>query len=438
MITGKHEIFQQLIADFHAAPLPTLTPRALTMTAVPNKILSLTGPRRAGKTYCLYQLMQQLLHTGVAKEQLLYINFEDERLYPLSAAELKGILDVYARMYPQHSDTPIHIFFDEIQTVPGWERFVRRIHDQRRAQLYITSSSAHLLSRDLASALRGRTLTCEIFPFSFYEYLRHLQIDPSAKHSAGRARIGHAFATYATRGGYPETLTCTETVWRMILQEYLQLLIYKDIVDRYRIKNQQLIRYMIKVLLKNIAAPFSVQKVYRDLKSQGYRVGKDTLHQYLSHLEDAYSFFFIPIFSESLRVQHVNYRKVYAVDIGFVTATTHGLNERRGQILENLVYLHLRQQRGCEISYYKTGAGHEVDFVVVDRGAMTQLIQVTESLDDPATRDRELSALWAAMQELQMKTATIVTRETQEEIRQGRKTIQVVPAAQWLLKGDGV
>jgi uncharacterized protein len=432
MAPAKKEILAEIIADFHQRDLPLRTPRHISMEMPPSKIITLTGVRRAGKTYCLYQIVQTLLDRGIPKTHMLFINFEDERLMPMETQELGLILDAYYELHPETEKKTVYLFFDEIQNVPGWERFVRRVHESENAQIFITGSSAKLLSREIATALRGRTLNYEIYPFSFPEYLAHHSIRAIGKSGADKAKIRHALTQYLDRGGFPEVLSASEMIWRKVLQEYIDLIVYRDVVERYQIKNHPLIKYLVKFLLKNIASPLTIHKLYRDLKSQGYSVSKDTLHLYLSYLEEAYAFFTIPLYSESVRVQNVHYRKSYTVDVGLANAAVFSVSARRGLMLENAVFLQLKRTPLQEIFYYKNTKGEEIDFLLCERGGVCGLIQVTENLDDRDNREGILASLWRAMEELGLSKASIVTKDTAETFTQDGRVIEAYSFWQWV------
>ena len=422
---------QSFIADFHERELPQLTPRDLTISYLPRKATSLIGVRRSGKTFYLYQLMHDLLKTGVDKTQFLFIDFEDERLGSLSATDLQTFVIAHKNLYPHLSDRQLYLFLDEVQNVENWEQFVRRMQETERAQVFITGSSAKLLSKEIATSLRGRTLTYEVFPFSFHEYLTHFGLSTHSKSQANQAKITHAMATYLKHGGFPETLGQTEEIFRLILQEYLNLIIYRDLIERHRIHNPKLIKLFIHTLLRNIAAPLSINKLHRDFTSQGYTLSKDTLHLYLSYLEEAYAFFTVELFSESIRAQQDNYRKIYVIDTGFVTANIFGISEKRGALLENTVFLALRRLPGGRLHYYRTKTQQEVDFIWTERGDIRALIQVSETLADHNTRTRELEGLSQAMDELEQRHAWIISLHESSTVSLGKKTITMVPIAEF-------
>lgn len=427
-------LVKEIIADFHERKLPVHTPRMVDLACPENKIRCLTGVRRSGKTFTFYQLIDELLQRDIDKQRILYINFEDERFLPLTVADFSTILNAYYEMFPAFKEQQVFFFFDEIQNISQWEKFIRRIHDTENARINLTGSSSKLLSRDLATALRGRTLSYEIFPFGFAEFLRCKNIPHDIISSKARSQVVNAFETYLYCGGFPEILGYREEFRLKTLQEYFNLILYKDLIERYDIRNFALVKYLLRFLLANNANPFSVNKFYNDSKSQGYQISKDTIHNYLSYLEDAYCFSLVPIFSESLRVRQVNYRKIYAIDHGLVTATASSQSYNTGRLLETMVYNQLRRTYDRErIFYYRTFAGAEIDFVASTQNAAIELIQVCEQLTDSATRDREIEALLAGMDELKLEQATIITRDHSETLSAGDKKIRVIPFYAWAL-----
>jgi predicted AAA+ superfamily ATPase len=428
-------VIREIITDFHQRDLPAFNPRVVDLSCPENKIRCLTGIRRAGKTFAFYQLIDELLRQGLAKQRILYINFEDERLLPLSPSDVSAMLNTYYEMFPAHKGKKVHLFFDEVQNVPHWEKFIRRLQDTENVHINLTGSSSQFLSSDIATALRGRTLSYEIFPFSFLEFLRSRNIPDDDYSSKGRAMIANAFETYLYTGGFPEITACDEEFRLKILQEYFNLILYKDLIERYDIRNHSLIKYLLKFLLANNANLFSVHKFYGDAKSQGYKCSKDALHNYLSYLEDAYCFSQVPIFSESLRTRQVNNRKIYAIDHGLVTAMTGSRSYNSGRLLETMVYNQLRQHYGRDqIFYYKTSTGHEVDFLALERSQVVELIQVCEQLRDPVTKERETRAISSAMQELNLPHATIITRDETDTPLDAKRSIRLIPFYRWAVE----
>lgn len=431
-----NNILEQIIGDFQERSLPQPTRRDATLPMLSGKIDTLIGMRRTGKSWRLFQAMNDLLAAGTPKQSLLYVNFDDERLYPLTVADLRQIPDTFFRLTPENKNRRCHFFFDEIQNVPGWEMFVRRLLDTESAQLTLTGSSAKLLSREIATSLRGRSLTTEIFPFSFGEVLRHQGEDdsvPAAPGSRRRALLANRLRNYLEVGGFPEVQGLDAHRRVAILQEYVDVVILRDVVERYGIGNLAPLRYLIRHLLGAPASPFSVNRFHNDLKSQGIACGKNTLHDYLAHLEDAFLVQGISIDSRSMRQQQVNPRKMYPIDTGLAQAFSPVRGGNRGQLLETLVFLDLRR-RGMEIAWYRTASGWEVDFIARCLNAEPMLIQVAETIADEQTRRREVRALEEAMHERGLNRATLVTLDEEEQIVVDGREIQVIPVWRWLLR----
>ena len=429
-------ILEQLIADFQERDTPAFTRRHVQLPWLANKVDTIIGMRRSGKTWFLFQVISDLLSRKTPKESILYLNLEDERLHPMTAADLHQIPDVYFRRNPGLRDKSCTFFFDEIQNIPGWEQFVRRLLDTENVHICLTGSSAKLLSREIATSLRGRSISTEMFPFSFAEALEHQGIDVEITKRPGKKKqtlLENRLQAYLLEGGFPEVQGIDAEYRVRILQDYLDVVILRDLVDRYRIPNTVPLRYMIRHLMNATARLFSVNKFYNDLKSQGIPCGKNTLHEYLDHLSDAFLFFPICIHTRSERARMVNPRKTYAIDPGLVRACSRNIQPDWGHLLENFVFLELR--RSCEvIEYYKTASGREVDFLVTDRSGKTAMIQATVEMHDSATRERELRALVEAMEECRLKEATMVTLNLEEHLETASGHIHVLPAWLWALQ----
>ncbi len=428
-------IIEQLIADFHERTLPSLTRRHIQLPWLPGKIDTVVGMRRSGKTWFLFQVISDLLGKGTPKESILYLNLEDERVLPMEASDLHLIPDVYFRRYPHLRDLSCTFFFDEIQNISGWERFVRRLLDTENVHICITGSSAKLLSREIATSLRGRSIATEVFPFSFMEYLDHDGINLETNKRPGakkRALIENRFRSYLLEGGFPE-VQGTENEYRvLILQDYLNVVILRDLVERYQVSNTVALRYMIRHLINAPASLFSVNKFYNDLKSLGIASGKNTLHEYLDYLSDAYLFFQVFLHTRSERARMVNLRKIYVIDTGLINACSRNPRPEWGHLLENFVFLELRR-RYETIEYYRTASGREVDFIVRDRQGLSSLIQVAAEIERPVTRSRELKALDEAMKESGISKAFVITLNHEEHLNIEAGRIHILPGWLWAL-----
>ncbi len=429
-------VISQLIIDFQRMEIPVPSKRELEFPELKGnvrKAIVLTGVRRSGKTWSLYQKMNNLLSKGIPKDRMLYINFEDDRLSGLELKNLQYILDAYFELYPENLNKELHLFFDEIQEVEGWEKFIRRLLDQEKAHIYLTGSSSKMLSKEIATSLRGRTITKEIFPFNFRENLIYKGVDISRKISSkDKSLFIHHVKEYLKVGGFPEIINLSPQLQREVLQNYMDVVVYRDIIERHSITNTNIVKELLRYSLRNSSSLMSITKLYNRLKSEGKTVGKNLLYQLLDYFEDAYCIFPVGIYSHSIAKQNANPRKIYCVDSGLITAYTVKPEFEQAARLENTVYMHLRRKTN-DIWYYRTNTGKEIDFLVNDNENKINLIQVCLNINDENTYNREVKALFEAMNELEIKHAVIVTLDDTRTIKENGYEIKVVSLYEWLL-----
>lgn len=428
---------ERLVADFQERTLPPLTRRRLALPSLPGKVDAVVGMRRSGKTFFLYQQILDLLARGVPRSRCLFVNFEDERILPMSAKDLALVPEALWRRFPESRGKECWFFFDEIQNVTGWERFVRRLVDSESARVVLSGSSAKLLGREIATSLRGRSLATEVLPFSFAEALDHAGVPVPERWpppAPERSVLENRFQHYLRTGGFPEVQTVAPDLRVRILQEYLEAVILRDVAERHGIANLSALRYVARRLVRSPGGKFTVHRLYNDLKSLGHPAGKDALHEYVGHLQDAFLLFPVELESRSERRRRVNPRKAYLVDHGLVQALTFGEPDV-GHLLENVVFLEARR-RGSSLTYYVTASGFEVDFLARKPTGERALLQVCASLSDAAVRDREVRALDEAIGETGLGTGTIVTVAEEETLRVEGRTVRVVPAWRWLLEPE--
>ncbi len=422
------EIFKQLIFDSQEKEYKGIVEREYAIPTDTRKIVSLIGVRRSGKTFLLYQLIRQLRGNGVNRQNIFYINFEDDRLYPLNLSDMDALVEAYYELYPDKRGETCYWFLDEVQNIQGWERFIRRIYDTLDLRIFVTGSSSKLLSSEIASSLRGRTIVYEIFPFSFREYLTYRGIEVNLHSSKSLSFIRNAFNTYLINGGFAETFDVNEDIRLRILRDYLDLVLYRDVVERYNVKNHALLKHLIKHLIVNMGTLVSFTKLYNDYKSMGFKVSKDTLFEYLSYLEEAYALFTVPIHRNSVRAEQRHPKKIYAVDNGFKKLFDASLSPDYSKLYENLAFLHLRRQTR-EIYYYK--GKQEVDlYADIGNG---YLLNVSYSIDDPKTLRRELEGLEEAMAYFQMDRAFLLTSKREEILETEAGRIELLPLWKRLL-----
>ena len=387
-------------------------PRAIRFSQTNKIIKVIIGMRRSGKTHTLYQKINQLLDQGIKKENILFIDFEDDRLLPMTAKEMGQLLDEFYSIYPENHREKCYFFLDEVQNIKDWHQVVRRYFKSKDVELTITGSSAKLLSKEIHTSLRGRSLSIEIFPYSFDEFrLAHNLLSPEPPFGRQAYDIANKqMIDYFTKGGFPAVQSMGTHDWRDTLQGYVDTVILKDIIERHNIINVTLLKYLTKTLLINAATPFSVNKFYNDIKSQGYKVGRETIYNYIDYIEDAFLIFNVPVYSESIRAQRTKPNKIYVVDNGLINALSINIKDLYHKFLENQVYLDLHRQ-GKEVFYFHTQNGYEIDFVAVDKNGERELIQVTWDMSDPKTAEREKRALAQAEQELGIEGRIITSRE---------------------------
>ncbi|MCX7046859.1 MAG: ATP-binding protein [Candidatus Sumerlaeota bacterium] len=431
------EIIRQKIMESLAAAPPAFTRRDAHIPRIAGKAIAVIGPRRAGKTTFLWQILSDRLAAGMAREGLLYFSFEDERLAEMKTADLSLVVEEYYRLHPEWRDQRRAVFFlDEIQSAPGWETFARRLLDTERVELFLSGSSARLLSREVATAMRGRAMETLVFPFSFREFLRHRGQEPKGtaarQPKAARSKLDKALLEYLSRGGYPEAQGAATRDRFDLLRGYVDTAMLRDVIERHAVSHPIALRWMTRHLLGAPSGAFSVHKFCSDLRSQGGQISKDTLHAYLAHLEDAFLIRTVAIATESERRRMVNPRKAYPIDPGLIPVFDRSGKSNIGHALETAAALDL-EQRGAEVAYVRTSQGYEVDFLARYSGDGEELIQVCAALDDDSARERECRALLAAARE-HPRAALYIVCLSPEGAKDIPKEISVIPASGWLLR----
>jgi hypothetical protein len=411
-----HDLLRSKLAEAISAPGPSLTRRDIRLPRVPGKALAVVGVRRSGKTTYLWQCLNERLEANTPREALVLIGLEDDRLAGLETADLAWLLEEYFRDYPElRGDPRVTFFFDEIQTVPAWERFIRRIIDTEKLNVFLSGSSARLLGREVATSMRGRALEVLIHPFSFREALRHAGAEPAGPWKrlppGTRSDVDRRLRQYLSVGGFPEAQAIDDRDRAALLQSYVDVVVLRDVIERHSVSNPLPLRRLQRHLLGNPAGMFSVQKFYDSLRSQGVPVGKDTLHAHLGYLEDAFLVRTVSLYTASERQRMVNPRKVYPVDPGLIPIYERLGRPNLGHALETAVFLEL-ERRGYEAAYVRSEQGYEVDFLASAPGLEQLLIQVSADVHEPNTYEREVRALAAAAQEHPSARPMLLTLES--------------------------
>ena len=429
---------REKLAESLAAPIPVGTKRRVFgAVRLSDKITAVVGMRRAGKTMFVHQIQRERVAEGMDRERLPYINFEDERLAGLTAEHLHPLVEEYYRRFPGfRGRETVFWCFDEIQTVPGWESFVRRLLDSEQVQLFVTGSSAALLSREIATALRGRAWEVLIHPFSFEEALRHngqpLPEQPDFLNGPSRSSLERGFLDYLVAGGFPEAQGLDTATRYQLLRDYVDVAMLRDVVERHAVSNVVGLRWLVRHLLSNAAGLFSVEKFYGVLKSQGIAISKDTVHQFMGYLQDCFLVRTVWMEAASERQRMVNPRKVYPVDPGLIPVFDRTGHSNTGHALETAVLVEL-ERRKAEVSYVKTPTGFEVDFLARYPSGEMDLIQVCAEAGAQATAQRELHALLEAGHLFPQARKQLLTLTRDGLPREMPSDVVAQPAYVWML-----
>jgi len=434
-----------VLADKLRAALAPGEPLALTrrdarLPAVPGKVHSVIGMRRTGKTTFLHQLLDER-RSVLPPERALFIGFDDDRLAGLEAEQLGFLLEEYYRIHPSlRSRETVHWYLDEIQLVPRWERFVRRVLDTEQCEIVVSGSSARMLSREVHTSLRGRGIATVIRPFSFREFLRHRGEEPAAgawrPTPVERSLVEKRFREFLLEGGFPEAQGAPAAVRIELLQGYVDTVLFRDVVERYKVSQVDALRWLVRQCLRNPAGSFSAHRLHLDLRAQGYGVAKDAVHAMLGHLSDAFLLSPVSLATDSERKRNSNPRKIYPADPGLIKAFDASGRANLGHALETAVLNEL-ERRGAEVGYVKTDEGLEVDFLARHPADGQELVQVCAEPSDEATLARELRALAAAGKEHRRAVRRLLVVDRDALPRTETPGVQTQPAYEWLLAGPG-
>jgi len=389
----------------------------LSSVVVAPQIIVLTGLRRVGKSTLLAQIANKYLQDG-----FYFVNFEDERLLNFQAKDFDLLYETLISLFGNKKT----FLFDEIQNVPEWERFVRRLHDLGY-KFIVTGSNASLLSQELGTKLTGRSMRVELYPFSFREFLLFKKEEvPSLKvlTTKQRGRLLKLVNEYIVTGGIPDSLKYPELEIHKTLYDDV---LYRDIATRYKVDNVKSLKELTFYLISNISTLMSFNKL-KDLLKLG---SVNTVKSYIDYLENSWLFFVVNKYAYSIKEQQIATKKIYSIDTGLVRSVGFSFSENKGKLMENVVYLHLRRKKQ-EIYYYKTVQNYEVDFFLPRENTF---IQVSQNFTLPETEERELRAITSASNEQkQALTYLIVTERDKKTLEREGLQIQVIPLYEWLLE----
>lgn len=412
------ELIKSIISEgYEYIPQVEIVPRNVKTEPGGNYVY--VGVRQAGKSYTLYQQMQQKLDEGVPIENLVYINFDDERLHGMSADQLDLILQANYSV----RDIKPTFFFDEIQNVDGWANFARRLANQKY-QVYITGSNAKMLSRDILTVLGGRYIDVPVYPYSFAEFLSANGVSLGSRWMYGQKRgeVERAFNDYFLWGGFPELTRFKEK--RVWLNGLYNRIFFNDLIVRNKVKNEEALRLALRKLAENVRQPVSYTRLCNMIKAVGVSCGTATVIDYINHFMDACLIFPLQNFASRF-VERETTKKFYFVDNGLLNLF---LCENQSALLENLCAIEMRKRYGDKLYYYLHNI--EVDFYVPEEDLA---VQASYRLSDESTIQREVDALVKLHKAHPLKKAIIVSRDEETTINKGGLSIELLPVWKWLL-----
>ncbi len=428
----KESSWLEIVAEWlKETELPHVVPRNIH-DIKPEKlrrILAIVGPRRAGKTYFMYQLILSLLRKGrYSKEDIMFLDFEDFRLSGLRGEDMENLFTAFYKLTGKY---PHFLFFDEVQNLPEWSRILRTLHNRRRFKIIISGSNSKLLSHEVATELRGRYDDILLLPFSFPEYLQcqDISFSPATLYTAAKGKILAAFDSYIRSGGFPEVVMAeNETVRRKLLQNYYRTIFYRDILERYNVKARYVLDAMMNEFLETYSSIFSITHFEKILKQNDLPGSKRTIANYLQYLQEAFFIIVNEKFSFSPRKRIMNPKKIYLTDTGFASLG-RPFSENRGRILENLVAIELFR-RNREMYYFK--GKNECDFILKDGTEIKCALQVCWQVTE-RNKKREVRGLIEACKALNLSSGVIMTYNQDEQIEEKGVRISILPVWKWLL-----
>jgi len=426
-------VLREVFSSWLARELPSLIERDYSLE-LSDRIVTIIGPRRAGKTYFMFQIAKKLMEKGFSKQNIAFIDFEDVRLQALRpvnySAFVKTLHEVFTR-----KDGKIVLLLDEVQNLRDWERWVRTLHNSQNYYIIVSGSSSKLSSKEVSTKLRGRCVSKLILPLSFKEFLKFKNVKIQHLDAPEtRGELLQKLREFMDFGGFPEVVNSKEGKVEL-LRTYRETIFYRDVVERFRVRDISSLDTFVRLLMENFGKYVSISKLSKYFRSLGLKKSKKTLANYLKYLEIAFFVFTVEKFGYKTRERVLQPKKVYPIDLGFYRLTPRFTTEY-GRLMESLVAIELFKksfQEEFELFYWKDYQGREVDFIIKEGLNIRQLIQVTYASDRNDIEEREIKALVKASEDLKCNDLLIITWDYQGEEAVGRKKIRFIPLYEWLL-----
>ena len=424
---NMQEILKKIIIEYQNKKIDYLSRNIISNTEIDSSCYVIIGPRRSGKSYYLFEIKDKLKDKLNKKDtDFIYINFEDERLIDLKTKNLDQILEAYKEIY---DNKPI-IFLDEIQNIKHWEKFARRLADNKYL-VFITGSNSKMLSKEIGSTLGGRYISINVNTLDFKEFLslKQFPITKDLFYSDKQNQYKKLITEYIEFGAYPEVVKNTNKL--EILKTYLDLYIYKDISGRWAIENIDYLLLILKKIRGSICTEINPNTIYEDMIKAGIPISVKTTYNYIKYLKDVFLISEIQLYKKSFKNREIK-KKYYFYDNGFMKLFE--LEDDKGKKLQNLVYTELLKNEK-EVYYWKNKKNQECDFIIKEKDTIIRAIQVTHELNDNS-RNREINSLLATLNYFELNQGTIITSNQEEKIKIDNKTINVIPIWKWLIKYD--
>jgi hypothetical protein len=432
----EQEIARKLL-DFRVDGIPKYYPRKAPVIIVDRMVSTVIGGRRTGKSFRVIQSADELLRKKFIKsaDQICYLDFDNSILSKMNSKDLPQIQTTFLKLSPQFdTSAPLVFILDEIHKIPGWEDYVVDLSRNPHWKVFVTGSSSKLIRQEIATELRGKAVSSEIYPLSFSEYLTFKELTATINSTKGMAEVKRFFDEYLAWGGYPALVHLDNFTREAVLREYFDTMILKDVIERYDVSKPKQCVYLYEYLLSNIGKPFTLQSAFGHLKTAGFDTSRDTVRDYLGWASDSWLTFAVSIYSDSLKEQARNYKKLYAIDWALAHTNSFVWDGGLSRSLENLVFIHLKQKWRKVFYYLTKSKRQEVDFIVKDTaGRPAMAVQVCLDITGDETRNRELEPLIAASRYFGIKNSFIVTLNNEADFNSEGVKVKAIPAWKWLL-----
>lgn len=428
---------ERKIEDFKSLGIPKYIPREGRLQLVENMVSTVIGARRAGKSFRVLQAADEMIRQQVVRsiDQVCLMDFDNPVLSNMKAPDLPLIQNTFLKLNPEFElNTPLLFILDEIHKVPGWEEYVIDLSRNPNWKVIVTGSSSKLLKYDIATELRGKAISSTVYPLSFVEFLRFKDFRYKTSSTKGQAEARRMFDEYLKWGSYPAMANLEEYTKEALLREYFDTMILKDIIQRYDVSKPKQCIHLYNYLLSNISKAHTLQSAFQYLKQSGFSTSRDSVRGYIHWAQDSWLLFTVPIYSNSLKEQERNYKKIYAIDWALANKNSLVWDGSYSRALENMVFVHL-YQRWHRVHYYLTRKKRqEVDFIAVDsHGHPVMALQVCIDISERDTVKRELEAIVTTAKYFGIQENLIVTYNQEKDFHEEGISVKAIPAWKWML-----